>query len=174
MDPQSANWIQWWWHCCRRWTWCTTAMIRVIYINFNQFNVYPLPCWFSWRTVRLCLSSIEGGRASHPVWKQTLFHRHHSQPFSSKSLQADDDNLKNLRCCSSNAVLLICPLPPMFASGATHLPSCKSSIRTFSRHPNCRNCGWRLSIDHRVTPGPGALSRLYPAPARANPWCSKG
>ena len=47
-------------------------------------------------------------------------------------------------------------------------PRCKSSIRTFSRHPNCRNCGWRLSIDHRVTPGPGALSRLYPAPARGN------
>ena len=101
-----------------------------------------------------------GESASHRVWKQTPSFTSHSQPFSSKRPKADDEN----------ALLLICPLPPSsrFASGATHPPCCKSSIRTFSRHPNCRNCGWRLSIDHRVTPGPGALSRLYPAPARGN------
>ena len=101
----------------------------------------------------------------------------HSQPFSSKAFrQADDDNLNlrqsSFKYCSSNAVLLICPLPPYVRFWCYASPSCKSSIRTFSRHPNCRNCGWRLSIDHRVTPGPGALSRLYPALARANPWCS--
>ena len=79
----------------------------------------------------------------------------------------------SFKYCSSNAVLLICPLPPYVRFWCYASPCCKSSIRTFSRHPNCRNCGWRLSIDHRVTPGPGALSRLYPALARANPWCSK-
>ena len=73
----------------------------------------PVPCWFSWRTVRrLCLSSFRRRKSSclktNPSFTS---HWHPTLLVQKPQLQANDDIIiDNLK--KPNAVLLICPLPP--------------------------------------------------------------
>ena len=122
------------------------------------YHYQLFPCSFSWRTVWLCLSSIEE--------RPRVIVFGNKPPLSPLIPNPSHPNGPRRMMRMLCSWFVHCPPPGSLL--VLRIPRCKSSIRTFSRHPNCRNCGWRLSIDHRVTPGPGALPRLYPAPARGN------